>query len=576
MTRINSIEAFQAAAREARRQHEKSIRSIRVGMASCGLAAGAGRLYERARQWRNNGGKGFTVDRVGCRGYCPAEPVVEVVTPNCHLIFDRITVEQMEPILAAAETGDFRALERDRSMWQDSRAFQADGLPLFTRDGYPGRVAEFSSIPFFKPQRKIITRNCGLTDPFNIAESLARGGYAALASVLTQNDPEKVIQAVIDSGLRGLGGAGFPTGRKWRLARSTPADEKYVFVNADEGDPGAFMDRLILESDPHAVLEGLAIGAFAIGARRGVVYIRDEYPRAVETLDHAIGQARGYGLLGEKILGTAFDFDVSVKIGAGAFVCGEETALISSAEGKMGRPDPRPPFPAQSGYRAKPTNINNVKTWAAVPPILRHGSDWFAGIGLGPCAGTAVFCISGDVKHTGLAEVAFGTPLADVVFGIAGGPADDRRKIKAVQLGGPCGGILPRERFDLPVDFEPLARAGAPMGSGSMVVVDDTTCMVEMTAFLIGFVVDESCGKCTPCREGSQRMHEILQRIMSGAGSQEDLRSLEDLAEYMKDTALCGLGTSAPGPLVSALRYFRDEFEAHVRQNKCPAGCCFA
>jgi NADH:ubiquinone oxidoreductase subunit F (NADH-binding) len=576
MSRLSSFDEFEEVRRRATEKHWSGPPSIRVGMASCGLAAGAEKLYEAASEGAAAGDGDLAVVRVGCRGSCVVEPMVEVVCPDFHLIFSDVTLAGMNDIMEGARTGDFTALEGLGTLWQERQSLRTDGTPFVTRPGYEGDAVDISSVPFYLPQQKIVTRNCGLIDPFSIEDAFARDGYAALVKVLEDNDPEAVIQTILDSGLRGRGGAGFPTGRKWAIARAAPGENKAVFVNADEGDPGAFMDRSVLESDPHAVLEGMIIGAFAVGASTGIVYIRAEYPLAVQTVQNAIVQAREYGLLGDNILGTSFSFDVSIRIGAGAFVCGEETALIASAEGKVGEPRPRPPYPAQQGYHGNPTVINNVKTWSSVAPIILNGADWFAGIGSEHSKGTAVFCVTGNIRNTGLAEVPMGTTLSDIVFEVGGGPEKAGRKIKAVQTGGPSGGCLPSSLFDLPVDYERLTEAGAMMGSGGMIVVDDRTCMVNLAKFFLEFTMDESCGKCTPCREGTRRMYGLLDKMTSGKGTEEDIAFLEELATYVKDSSLCGLGATAPNPVLSTLRYFRDEYEAHIRDKKCPAGSCAA
>ncbi len=574
MATIETLDQYEElAARAAERYWNREL-SVRVGMASCGLAAGALSVYEAASARESPAADGLTVSRVGCRGSCMVEPMVELVRPDYHLIFHAVTPEDVNAIIDGAKRDDFGSFEAEGRVWQERQSLRTDGAPFVTRCGYSAEVPELSSIPFYRQQKKIITRNCGLIEPFNIGEALARESYAALVKVLRENDPESVIQTITESGLRGRGGAGFPTGRKWASARSAPGDEKYVFVNADEGDPGAFMDRSVLESDPHAVLEGMTIGAFAIGAARGILYIRAEYPLAIQTMQHAIEQARQYGFQGDNILGTPFSFDVSIKIGAGAFVCGEETALIASAEGGIGEPRPRPPYPSQEGYMGKPTVINNVKTWSAVAPIVRNGAEWFAGIGSEESKGTAVFCITGAVRNTGLIEVPMGTRLEDIVFGIGGGAEELGRKIKAVQTGGPSGGCLPRSRFDLAADYEHLTEAGAMMGSGGMIVVDDTTCMVDLAKFFLGFTMDESCGKCTPCREGTRRMHGLLEKITRGEGEEADIDLLQELATYVKDASLCGLGITAPNPVISTLNYFRDEYERHIIDKRCDAFVC--
>lgn len=422
---------------------------------------------------------------------------------------------------------------------------------------------------------RVVLRNCGKIDPENIEEYIAEDGYAALANVLTKHSPEEVIQIVKDSGLRGRGGAGFPTGLKWGFTHDSSGDEKYVICNADEGDPGAFMNRAVLEGDPHSVIEGMIIAAYAIGASQGYIYCRAEYPIAVQTIRIALQQAKSYGLLGENIFGTDFSFNLEVRQGAGAFVCGEETALIGSIEGKRGEPRPRPPFPAVRGLFDKPTNINNVESYANVPQIILRGPEWFAGMGTEKSKGTKTFALAGDVKKTGLIEVPFGITLREIIFDIGGGIKDDRA-YKAIQTGGPMGGCLPAEFLDLPVDYEKLTEAGSIMGSGGMVVMDDETCMVDIARFFMEFIQDESCGKCVPCRVGTKRMLEILTRICEGNGREGDIELLENLSLEINEDSLCGLGKGAPNPVVSTLRFFRDEYEAHIFNKECPAKVCRA
>ncbi len=432
-----------------------------------------------------------------------------------------------------------------------------------------------TEVPFYAKQQRVVFRNSGRIDPVNIEDCLAANGYAALASVLSCRSPEDVIEAVTKAGLRGRGGGGFPTGKKWQICRDQPGDVKYVIGNGDEGDPGAFMDGYIMEGDPHSVLVGMAIGAYAIGAAEGYIYVRAEYPLAVRNLAIALEQAREMGLLGENILGTDFSFDLEIVRGAGAFVCGEETGLIASIEGNIGSPRQRPPYPAQSGLWGKPTNINNVETWANVPIIIERGAEWFAGIGTETSKGTKVFSLVGKVRNTGLVEVPMGTSLREIVNDIGGGPFK-RRTLKAVQTGGPSGGCIPESLLDLPVDFEKLKEAGAMMGSGGLIVMDDRTCMVDVAKYFLAFLVDESCGKCTPCREGVFQMHEILERIANGEGQDGDIELLEELAAYVKDSSLCMLGGTAPNPVLSTLAHFRHEYEAHIVEKKCPAGVCKA
>ncbi|HDN19773.1 MAG TPA: NADH-quinone oxidoreductase subunit NuoF [Candidatus Acetothermia bacterium] len=428
-------------------------------------------------------------------------------------------------------------------------------------------------IPFFARQKKVVLANCGIIDPEEIEEYIAAGGYAALGKALTEMSPDEVIEEIKRSGLRGRGGAGFPTGVKWELVRKAPGSEKYVICNADEGDPGAFMDRAILEGDPHAVLEGMAIAAYAVGAKRGYIYVRAEYPLAIQRLKRAISQAREYGLLGDDIFESGFSFDVELRMGAGAFVCGEETALIASIEGRRGEPRPRPPYPAQSGLWGKPTLINNVETFANVRHIILKGADWFSSLGTQTSKGTKVFALAGQVRNTGLVEVPMGITLRELIFEVGGG-VPKGQKFKAVQIGGPSGGCLPEELLDVPVDYESLREHGAIMGSGGVIVLDDSACMVNVAKFFLQFTADESCGKCTPCRVGTQMMLEILNRITEGEGTEEDLARLEELAQLVKSASLCGLGQTAPNPVLSTLRYFRDEYLAHIRDKACPAGVC--
>ncbi|HVM61006.1 MAG TPA: NADH-quinone oxidoreductase subunit NuoF [Verrucomicrobiae bacterium] len=426
---------------------------------------------------------------------------------------------------------------------------------------------------FFNRQMRIVRDNCGVIDPENIEEYIARDGYSALGKVLTSMTPEQVIEEIKASGLRGRGGAGFPTGKKWEIMRLAPDFPKYVVCNADEGDPGAFMNRSVLEGDPHSVIEGMAIGAYAMGSNRGFVYIRAEYGLAVKRLHIAIEQAYKSGLLGKKIFETDFNFDVEVRIGAGAFVCGEETALMRSVEGRRGQPQPRPPFPAQRGLWGKPTNINNVETWATIRPIILKGAKWFSSIGTEKTKGTKVFCLAGKINNTGVAELPFGTTLREMIFEVGGG-IPNGKKFKAVQTGGPSGGVIPEQHLDIPVEYESLQKLGSIMGSGGMVVMDEDSCMVDVARFFMEFCCDESCGKCPPCRVGTRQMLTILERICNGQGELDDIQKLQDLAAMVKDTSLCGLGQTAPNPVLTTLRYFRDEYEAHILDRRCPARVC--
>ena len=434
-------------------------------------------------------------------------------------------------------------------------------------------VTSLGDTSFYKIQKRVALRNCGVINPENIDEYIAQDGYAALAKVLTTMTPEDVIQTLLDSGLRGRGGAGFPTGLKWKFARGYENEQKYVCCNADEGDPGAFMDRSVLEGDPHAVLEAMTIAGYTIGANQGYIYVRAEYPIAVKRLRIAIDQAREYGLLGNNILGTGFKFDIDLRLGAGAFVCGEETALMTSIEGNRGEPRPRPPFPAERGLFQKPSILNNVETYANIPQIILNGAEWFASMGTEKSKGTKVFALGGKIKHTGLVEVPMGTTLRQIVEEVGGG-IPNGKKFKAAQTGGPSGGCIPAEHFDVPVDYEHLAALGSIVGSGGMIIMDEDNCMVDIAKFFLEFTVDESCGKCTPCRIGTRRMLEILTKITEGNGTMEDLDKLEELCVFVKENSLCGLGQTAPNPVLSTLRYFRDEYIAHIVDKRCPAGVC--
>ncbi len=492
----------------------------------------------------------------GCNGFCAQGPVA-VVKPD-------------EVFYQLLEEDDIAHLVEEHFL---------KGRPvkklMYTPPAEKTPVPKMSDIGFFSKQRLIALRNRGMIDPEQIDEYIARGGYTALARALGEMKPEEIIEQIKKSGLRGRGGAGFPTGRKWELIAAKKQTPKYLVCNADEGDPGAFMDRSIIESDPHSVLEGMLIGAKATGATHGYVYIRNEYPLARERLIKAMAQAREYGLLGEDILGKGLNFDISIQQGAGAFVCGEETSLIASLEGRAPEPRVRPPFPVESGVWNAPTNINNVETWANVPEIINKGADWFAGIGTETSKGTKVFSVVGKVKNTGLVEVPMGITLREIVYDIGGGIEKDK-KFKAVQTGGPSGGCIPESLLDLPIDYEKLAEVGSIMGSGGLIVMDEDTCMVDVARYFLEFLKDESCGKCTACREGIAVMHDILVRICEGNGIDGDIEQLEELAEAVKDASLCALGGTAPNPVLSTIRYFRDEYKSHIEDKSCPAGVCKA
>ena len=543
---------------------------ISVGMATCGLATGAADVYDALRDEAAARGLDLTLVATGCIGYCQQEPLVDVRVPDRgRVLYARMDPERARALIAALAAGELPA-ERALAVIPEDQASQVSA----PSEVLPG-VPLLSELPFYARQHKIILRNSGLIDPTRVEEYVARGGYRALAHTLLDLSPQAVIDEVTRAGLRGRGGGGFPTGCKWQVCRDAPGDPRYVICNGDEGDPGAYMDRTVLESDPHSVVEGMIIGAYAVGAHEGVIYVRDEYPLAVERVSQAVAQAQELGLLGQDILGSGFDFTVDVVRGAGAFVCGEETALIASIEGGLGEPRPKPPYPAVRGLWGQPTVINNVKTWSSVSAILARGADWYAGIGVERNRGTVVFSLVGKIANTGLVEVPLGLTLREMIEGIGGGGLDGKA-VKAVQTGGPSGGCLPARLFHLPIDYETLTEAGSIMGSGGMVVMDEDTCMVDVARYFIRFTMDESCGKCTPCREGTRYMYDILTRIVEGQGTPEDLENLEQVAAWVKAASLCGLGQTAPNPVLSTLRYFRDEYEAHVTEKRCPAGVCRA
>lgn len=524
-----------------------------VGLGSCGVAAGAGKTFEKIRALKEAENLDIELHKTSCVGMCYREPLVEVIDESGSFLYGNIDEERAIQIL-------------------DRHVVNHEPIKEWV---VKTDLFETEDNDFLGSQVKIALRNCGFIDPESMEEYEARQGYASLKGIANEGiSREQVIQKIIDSGLRGRGGGGFPTGLKWRFAANYAGDEKYVICNADEGDPGAFMDRSLLEGDPHAVLEGMIIGAYAIGATGGVIYCRAEYPLAIKRLEIAIKQARGRGYLGQNILGIkGFNFDLMIKEGAGAFVCGEETALIASVEGQRGMPRKRPPFPAESGLWKKPTNINNVETWANIPWIIYHGPEKYAQYGTEKSKGTKVFALAGKIKRSGLVEVPMGISLRDVIFKLGGGIQGDK-KFKAVQLGGPSGGCIPEHMADTLVDYDSVNATGAIMGSGGMVVMDETTCMVDVARFFLDFTQKESCGKCTFCRIGTKRMLEILSRITEGQGREGDIEMLEELAYHIKDNSLCGLGQTAPNPVLTTLRYFRDEYEAHIRDKKCPAKVC--
>jgi len=496
----------------------------------------------------------ITVAITGCFGFCEKGPIVKIQPDNTFYV--QVTPEDAEEIVT-------EHLLQGKSV----------ARLLYEEPTVKGKVKRQDEMSFYKKQMRIALRNCGLIDPEDITQSIGANGYLALGKVLSSFSPDAVIKLMIDSGLRGRGGGGFSTGKKWSFAKMYEADQKYIICNADEGDPGAFMDRSILEGDPNSVLEAMAIAGYAIGATKGVIYIRAEYPLAVNRLYIALRQARELGLLGKNILGTDFSFDIDIKYGAGAFVCGEETALIHSIEGKRGEPTNKPPFPAESGLWNKPTCVNNVETLANIPAIILNGAEWYSAIGTPGSKGTKVFALAGKINNVGLVEVPMGTTLREIIYDIGGGIKNDR-KFKAVQTGGPSGGCIPAENLDLPIDYESLMAIGSMMGSGGMIVLDEDNCMVDIAKFYLEFTVEESCGKCTPCRIGNKRLLEILTKITNGEGTEEDLKTLKELGQTIKDTSLCGLGQTAPNPVLSTMKYFWDEYIAHVKDHTCPAGVC--
>ncbi|MBS3790571.1 MAG: NADH-quinone oxidoreductase subunit NuoF [Candidatus Thermoplasmatota archaeon] len=520
---------------------------VRVGYASCGIAAGASEIYDELMDTLEGKDVDPQVDKVGCMGMCHNEPIVEIDDENGRYTYGNLEVEDVENLV------EDHLIEH--VPYEDK---------LIT-----GPEEEYD---YFSNQRKVVLRNSGEINPESIEEYMDAEGYEALEKALDM-DPQEIIDTIKESNLRGRGGAGFPTGMKWQFAKDAKGDEKYIICNADEGDPGAFMDRSVLEGDPHAVLEGMIIGAYATGASKGYIYCRAEYPVALKRLDIGIKRAREKGFLGEDILDSGFSFDIEIKEGAGAFVCGEETALMHSIEGERGMPRPRPPFPAQQGLFDKPTNINNVETWANVPWILRNGAEEFSSMGTDESGGTKVFALAGKVKRGGLVEVPIGTTLREVIFDVGGGIEEDK-EFKAVQLGGPSGGCLPKEYLDTPVDYETLTDAGAIMGSGGMVVMNEDDCMVNVAQYFLDFTQEESCGKCTFCRVGTKRLLEMLDSFSKGEGSSEDIEKLKEMADKIKKHSLCGLGQTAPNPVLTTLRYFEDEYETHLEEQTCEAGVC--
>jgi len=542
---------------------------IFVGAGTCGLGAGADKTMDAINIWLKKNDRDYKVVPVGCIGLCSAEPIVDIQLPGKNRIsFQNITSEKIDLLMDEVFSDEIKA-DQLIGQFRNDHALAYDGL---------GFIDEH---PFFAPQTRMVLKSCGIIDPTSIEEYIATGGYRHFLNLISEKRPFEVCRIVEDSGLRGRGGGGFPTGKKWSFAFQEEADQKYLICNADEGDPGAFMDRAVIEGDPHRLIEGMATAAYGIGATKAYVYIRAEYPLAIERLKEAISQAYDFGLLGKNIGDTGFELDLIIKMGAGAFVCGEETALIHSIEGKRGMPRPRPPFPAVKGLFGKPTIINNVETLSNIPSIIERGAEAFSSIGTKTSKGTKVFALSGKVALTGLVEIPMGTTVREIIFDIAGGILNNKR-FKSVQIGGPSGGCITEENLDIQIDYESLISAGAMMGSGGLVVMDEDTCMVDVAKFFMDFIQRESCGKCIPCREGTKRMLEILESITHKPnGQQKDaldrfkgVMQLEKLGKVIRETSLCGLGQTAPNPVLSTLRWFRNEYEAHIFERQCPAGVC--
>ncbi|MCP2604827.1 NADH-quinone oxidoreductase subunit NuoF [Candidatus Aminicenantes bacterium AH-873-B07] len=556
MKKINNTSEFNDLKRKIEESKSNQKTTITISSGTCGLARGSNHIIKAFQEELK---KQRIEDKVelkitGCHGFCEVEPNI-VIFPD-EIFYQKLEPKDVKEIISETILGHKII---DRLLYTDPQSNQ--------------KFIYKKEIPFYKKQKRLLLENNLFVDPTEIEDFLAVEGYTALNKVLTELSPEQVIEIIKKSGLRGRGGAGFPTGRKWEITRKAKIKEKYIICNADEGDPGAYMDRSLLEGNPHSVIEGMIIGAYAIGASKGYIYVRDEYPLAVENVTRAIQQAKEYGFLGENILGSNFDFDIEIYKGAGAFVCGEETALIGSIEGKRGVPRQRPPYPAQKGLFGKPTNINNVETWANVPLIINKGPEWYSKIGTNGSKGTKIFSLVGKINNTGLVEVPMGMTLREIIYEIGGGILGGK-EFKAVQTGGPSGGCIPKELLDLPIDFESLTEAGSIMGSGGMIVMDENTCMVDVAKYFLNFLREESCGKCLSCREGTQRMWEIVRDISEGKGKEGDIELLEELAEAVKDASMCGLGQTAANPVLSTLRYFRDEYEAHIKEKKCPAGVC--
>ncbi len=557
MKSIKELQSLSTATLPLITTDEKSANIlVRVGLATCGIAAGAKPVYHLlCKLAAESGADNITVSPTGCVGICRYEPIVEIYQKGRRTTYIKVDTAKAEEIFNKHIKG---------------------GKPVekyFYTEADGSKTENLTESAFYKKQKRIALKNCGVINPEKIEDYIAFGGYRALAKALTEMTPSEVVEVIKASGLRGRGGGGFPTGLKWQFSAQAQNETKYVMCNADEGDPGAFMDRAVLEGDPHSVLEAMAIAAYAVGAKQGYVYVRAEYPVAVERLNIAVKQAKEYGLLGKGIFGTDFDFELEIRLGAGAFVCGEETALMTSVEGHRGEPRPRPPFPAYSGLYQKPTLLNNVETYANIAQIILNGADWFASMGTEKSKGTKVFALGGKIANTGLVEIPMGTTLREVIYDIGGG-IPDGKTFKAAQTGGPSGGCIPAALIDTPIDYDNLTAIGSMMGSGGLIVMDEDNCMVDIAKFFLDFTLDESCGKCTPCRIGNKRLNEMLTKVTCGEATTEDLEKMKELAVYVKADSLCGLGQSAPNPVLSTMNYFMDEYISHVQNRKCPAGVC--
>ncbi len=550
MPKLKSPKELENLRKKIHEKKDSTKKIISISSGTCGRASGSLKIVDAFKSAVKGHEEKIQLKETGCHGFCSAEPNV-IIFPE-ELFYRNLKPEDAEKIVSSILKGEILY----------ELTYQDNGT----------RFPYLKEIPFYKDQKRVLLNDNPLVDPTSIEDYISLGGYSSLSKALSM-EPDKIIEEIKKSGLRGRGGAGFPTGRKWEIVREQNSDVKFIICNADEGDPGAYMDRSLLEGNPHLVIEGMIIGGYAIGATQGWIYVRDEYPLAVQNVTKALEDARKLGFLGKNILGSSFSFDIKIARGAGAFVCGEETALIASIEGKRGIPRQRPPYPAHKGLFGKPTNINNVETWGNVTRIIDKGADWYSSIGTQGSKGTKIFSLVGKVKNTGLVEVPMGMSINELVFKVGGG-AQNGKKIKAVQIGGPSGGCIPSELFHLPIDYESLTSAGAIMGSGGMIVMDEDTCMVDVARYFTNFLQDESCGKCVSCREGTQRMYEILKEITEGRGTEEHLTLLEELGTIVKDASMCGLGQTAPNPVLSTLRYFRHEYEAHIKEKRCPALVC--